>query len=102
MAKLIKADGNVVVVSPKNEGECFTLDELQGFVGGYIECINISPTQVMVINEEGKLMNLPYNAVATETFRIAFQHTGDFISWVMRFCVKSVRKLTKKNVYYYG
>ena len=38
-----------------------------------------SPTQVMVINEEGKLLNLPYNAVATEAFRMAFQPTDDFI-----------------------
>lgn len=79
MAKLIKADGNVVDVSPKNAGKCFTLDELKEFVGGWIECITVSPKHVMVINEEGKLSNLPYNAVATETFRIAFQHTDDFI-----------------------
>ena len=79
MAKLIKADGNVVEVSPKNAGKCFTLEELKGFVGGWIECINISHKQVMVINEEGKLMNLPYNAVATEAFRMAFQPTDDFI-----------------------
>ena len=79
MAKWIKADGNVVEVSTKNEGKCFTLDEMKGFVGGWIECIHISPTQVMVINEEGKLLNLPYNAVATEAFRMAFQPTDDFI-----------------------
>ena len=34
MAKWIKADGNVVEVSPNNAGECFTLEELKGFVGG--------------------------------------------------------------------
>ena len=79
MAKWIKADGNVVEVSQKNAGKCFTLEELKGFVGGWIECINISPKQVMVINEEGKLLNLPYNAVATEAFRVAFQPTDDFI-----------------------
>lgn len=79
MAKWIKADGNVVEVSPKNEGECFTLDELKSFVGGWIECIYVSPTQVMVINEDGKLLNLPFNAVATEAFRMAFQPTDDFI-----------------------
>ena len=79
MAKWIKADGNVVEVSPNNAGECFTLEELKGFVVGWIECINISPKQVMVINEEGKLLNLPYNAVATEAFRMAFQPTDDFI-----------------------
>ena len=79
MAKWIKADGNVVEVSPKKECKCFTLEELKSYVDGWIECINISPKQVMVINEEGKLMNLPYNAVATEAFRMAFQPTDDFI-----------------------
>ena len=79
MAKWIKADGNVVEVSPNNAGECFTLEELKSFVGGWIECINSSPKQVMVINEEGKLLNLSYNAVATEAFRMAFQPTDDFI-----------------------
>ena len=79
MAKWIKADGNVVEVSPKNAGKCFTLEELKCFVGGWIECIHVSPKQVIVINEEGKLMNLPYNAVATEAFRMAFQPTDDCI-----------------------
>ena len=79
MAKWIKADGNVVEVSQKNAGECFTLEELKGFVGGWIECITVSPKQVMVINEEGKLLNLPYNAVATETFRMATPPNDDFI-----------------------
>lgn len=79
MAKWIKASGEVIEVSPKTAGSCFTLEELKGFVGGWIECINVSPTQVMVINEEGKLLNLPYNTIATEVFRIAFQPTDDFI-----------------------
>ena len=79
MAKWIKTDGDVVEVSPKNAGECFTLEELKDFVGGWIECINVSPAQVMVINEDGKLLKLPYNTVATEVFRLAFQPTNEFI-----------------------
>lgn len=79
MAKWIKADGNVVEVSPKNVGKCFTLEELKDFVGGWIECITLSPKQVLVINEEGKLMNLPYNAVATQIFRMAFHPCDDSI-----------------------
>lgn len=79
MAKWIKADGSVKDVTPKQKGGRFTLEELKNFVGGWIECINISPTQVMVINEEGKLKNLPFNLTATEIFRLAFQPTDDFI-----------------------
>ena len=87
MAKWIKADGNVVDVSPKNAGKCFTLEELKCFVGGWIECIHVSPKQVMVINEEGKLLNLPYNAVATEAFRMAFHPTDVFIVCDSLLCV---------------
>jgi hypothetical protein len=79
MAKWIKADGSVKDVTPKKKGECFTLEELKSFVGGWIETIFVSPTQVMVINEEGKLKNLPFNLAATEIFRLAFQPTDDFI-----------------------
>ena len=79
MAKWIKTSGEVIEVSPKNDGKCFTLEELKGFVGGWIECIHVSPKQVMVINEDGKLLKLPYNAVATEALRMALQPTDDFI-----------------------
>ena len=79
MAKWIKTNGDVVDVSPKNKGEVFTLDELKGYVGGWIECIYLNRKQVLVINEEGTLKNLPYNAVATEAFRMAFNTTNDFI-----------------------
>lgn len=79
MAKWIKTSGEVIEVSPKNDGEVFSLEELKGFVGGYIECVFLNDHQVLVLNEDGKLMNLPYNAVATEAFRMAFQPTDDFI-----------------------
>ena len=79
MAKFIKASGDVIDVRPKVEGEPFTLDELKSFVGGWIECVYLSKSQVMVINEEGKLHNLPYNAIATEAFRMAFQPSDDYI-----------------------
>lgn len=79
MAKLIKTSGEVINVTPKNEGKPFTLEELKEYVGGWIECIYLNKHQVMVINEEGKLLNLPYNTIATEAYRLAFQPTNDFI-----------------------
>lgn len=45
-----------------------TLEELQGFVGGYIEVIYLShPSKpcMMVLNEEGKLKGLKVNNDAT-------------------------------------
>lgn len=79
MAKWIKADGTLLEVHPKNKGQEFTLDELQLYVDGYIECIFLNQRQVMVINEEGKLRGLPYNTMATEAYRLVFQPTDEFI-----------------------
>lgn len=65
-AQLIKASGEVIPVEPEN-GTDFKLEELNRFVEGYIEVIH-PPHQdgkIMIINEEGKLKGLPYNAAAT-------------------------------------
>lgn len=68
-AKLIKTDGSVVDVRPK-DGKYFSYDELKGFVGGYVELCNIgNPQKLMIVNEEGKLIGLPKNTVATEIWR---------------------------------
>lgn len=60
--------------TPEN-GKQFTLEEMQGIVGGYIQIINLGNGNVMVINEDGKLLNLPKNAHATI---IAHQHKAIF------------------------
>lgn len=57
-------DGKVSEVSPKN-GVDFKLKELQSIVGGYIEIVDLNNGWVMVIDEEGKLKNKPFNLVAT-------------------------------------
>lgn len=71
MASWIKSDGTIDVVQPKN-GKTFKLDELQGFVGGYIEIIHPAlpgyEGQMLVINEEGKIHGLPLNQRATELY----------------------------------
>lgn len=79
MALLIKSSGEHTHVTPEN-GEYFTLEELQKFVGGYIELVNIKQVftdDVMVVNEEGRLLKLPYN---TEASVYALQYiVGDVI-----------------------
>lgn len=67
MGCLIKTDGTVKEVYPKN-GIDFKLEELSGFVGGYIECVYIPGGFTLVVNEEGKLKGLPYNEVATRLY----------------------------------
>ena len=63
MAMIIKTDGQVISVQPKN-GKNFSLKELKEIVGGFIEIIRMND-KYMVVNEEGKLERLPYNAPAT-------------------------------------
>ena len=60
-----KSNGSVEdrVFSKKN----VTLKEMQEIVGGYIEFIYLRKDNlVMVVNEEGKIMGLPFNAKATQ------------------------------------
>lgn len=63
-ACLIKVDGTVISVSPKN-GTDFSLEELQGFVGGNVEIIDIGNNQIMCIDEEGKYKEKYINDLAT-------------------------------------
>ena len=63
MAKIIKTNGEVLEVEPKN-GTDFSLEEMQAIVGGYIEIVSLGD-DLMVVNEEGKLIGLPINDVAT-------------------------------------
>ena len=72
-AYLLRANGETGRVAPAN-GTDFTLDELQGFVGGYIQVISLLPDVfaaipdggLVVLNEDGKRLGLPANARATE------------------------------------
>tara|TARA_R100000322_G_C5278861_1_gene149154 strand:- start:15 stop:290 length:276 start_codon:yes stop_codon:yes gene_type:complete len=56
-----------------------SLEEMQEFVGGYIEVVTLPDFRQMVINEEGKLLNLPINMVATNLFEKAFGIGTDVI-----------------------
>lgn len=62
---------------PKNN-KVFTLEELKSVVGGYIEIVPLEEGYSMVVNEEGKLLNLPINEGATRVYR-ASRNTEDFI-----------------------
>ena len=66
MAKLIDIDGEVTQVQPKNESK-FTLDELQGYVGGYIEVVPQFKfsRKVFLVDEEGLLKDLEMNLIAS-------------------------------------
>lgn len=69
-AKLLKPDGSVTEVEPAN-GKQFSLEELQGYVGGYIEPLRCrgQAGAWLIVNEEGKNQGLPYNDLATLIMR---------------------------------
>lgn len=75
-AKIYKQSGRVARVSPSN-GTDFTLRELQGIVGGYIELVHLGNGNVMVINEEAKgKIGTTINMSAT---RIAREHQAIWV-----------------------
>ena len=51
-----------------------TLKEAQAFVGGYVECITFPNGDLLIVNEEGKLMGLPLNPEATMLWRMTFDN----------------------------
>ncbi len=57
----------MVEIQPRN-GRYFKLRELQKIVGGYIEILTLNGNEIMVVNEEGKIHDLPLNLQATELF----------------------------------
>jgi hypothetical protein len=70
LAKLIQPNGFILPVEPRN-GRAFTLEELQSFVGGYVEVIT-PPSRngaIMAVNEEGKFRGLALNTVATRIWQ---------------------------------
>lgn len=79
MAKLYKTNGEIVEVEPEN-GSDFSLEELQSFVDGYIEIAYLDNERVIVINEEGKINDLPYNENATTEYNRAMECEADYIA----------------------
>ncbi len=64
---VIRTNGTTEILFPKN-GTDFKLEELQEIVEGYIELISIPPFYYMVVNEEGALIKLPVNELASSIY----------------------------------
>ena len=66
---LYRTDGTIVPIAPS--GVRWTLEELQGLVGGYIEHCTTIDGRIMIVNEEGKIKKpmLPLNIAATRIYR---------------------------------
>ena len=71
-AQLVSTNGDVKSVKPKNN-KTFSLKELQSYVDGYIQILKTRDERIMIINEEGKLNNLPYNEIASSLYIYGMQ-----------------------------
>jgi hypothetical protein len=68
MAMLYKTDGTIEEVKPRS-GSTFELEELQKFVGGYVESVRTVDGQMMLVNELGKMKKLDLNIKATRIYQ---------------------------------
>ena len=64
-----KASEFKIIEDSKDEPD---LKAAQDFVGGYVEGITFPNGDYLIINEEGKLKNLPLNVEATKLWRATF------------------------------
>ena len=71
MTDKINTDANEfkIVSDVKDEPD---LKSAQDFVGGMVEGISFPNGDYLIVNEEGKLMQLPLNPEATALWRITF------------------------------
>jgi hypothetical protein len=68
MATILRTNGTTEEDTPANKKKGFELAYLQGIVGGPIEIVYLTAKEIMVVNEEGKLLELPVNHEATMRF----------------------------------
>ena len=61
---IMHTDGTVTPVTPK-KGKTYDLEELQSYVGGYIELLPLEKNRYAVVNEEGMLHGLDLNPGAS-------------------------------------
>lgn len=73
----ISAKPNIWIVEYPNNTTDFCLEELQRLVGGHIEVVYFDDF-IMVINEKGKLNQLPVNFMASTLYQSYYGET-DYI-----------------------
>ena len=71
MTDKINTDANEfkIVSDVKDEPQ---YKEVSKFVGGMVECVTFPNGDLLLLNEEGKLMQLPLNPEATTLWRATF------------------------------
>ena len=87
MATLIPPTGKETEVHPAN-GESFTLEEMQGFVGGYVQVITLPDGRCLLMDEEGKMKGQSYNMSATLYGRKAGMMPSDEVVGTALLCTQ--------------
>lgn len=82
---IAKADGTMQYMEPANKSD-YTLEELQRIVGGHIEILDLGK-RYLVVNEDGKLLRMRYNTLATNWMLVAIGG-NDFIVGDALLCEK--------------
>ena len=67
----VNTDKNEFKIIKRSKDEP-TLEQAQKFVGGMVQGITFPNGDYLIINEEGKLQNLPLNVDATNLWRSTF------------------------------
>ena len=75
--------------------------EVSKFVGGMVECITFPNGDLLLINEEGKLINLPFNPEATALWRATFDN-GNSITGRKDFVVGPAILIKKAALKYWA
>lgn len=76
MATLYKTSGESCDLGPAT---ALTLEQMQKAVNGFIQVVYLKNGDQLVVNEEGKLDNLPFNLRATTMFDCNDRIVGDAI-----------------------
>lgn len=86
MATLIAIDGTETEVHPANGS--FTLEEMQGCVGGYVQLITLPDGRCLLMDEDGKAKGLPWNLKATLYGRKAGIAPDDYMVGPVLLCTR--------------
>ena len=93
------ADQFKIIEDVKDEPD---LKTAQDFVGGMVEGISFPNGDYLIVNEEGKLMQLPLNPEATALWRITFTketHINGYDDFVVGPAILIKKKALKQWAY---
>ena len=75
--------------------------EVSKFVGGMVECVQFPNGDLLLLNEEGKIFNLPLNPEATALWRATFDN-DNYITGRKDFVVGPAMLIKKQALNYWA